>query len=188
MICSRKTRFVISLLLICVSAPLWSDEPSEAKIDLKFETDNNKSQLWVSDRRNTPGKGPIKPTHVAVFYLRIPSLRLSTRQEDIQHILNTPSGKSFSEQQRKFLTASEAVTLWGTEDIRGHDMVLLYAVSEEDAKKMAQAYLEVPIERNKAKRQEYERKIDELTTQISKIEKEVEHQMAGNKKDITYIR
>jgi len=173
MICSRKTRFVISLLLICISAPLWSAEPSEAKIDLKFETDNNKSQLWVSDRQNTPGKGPIKPTHVAVLNLRNLSLPFITNNhESILQILNTPSGKTLSEQQRKFLTVSDAVFLM---DHRrsSSNMVFLYAVSAEDAKRMARAYLEVPIEINKERKREYERKIEEETTQISKIEKEL---------------
>jgi hypothetical protein len=50
-------------------------------------------------------------------------------------------------------------------------MVLLYAVSEEDAKKTARAYLETVTERIIAAKQRYEKQLNETITQISEIEK-----------------
>jgi len=71
------------------------------------------------------------------------------------------------------LTASDAVVWWGIEDVQNHDMVLLYAVSEEDAKKTVRAYLEVAINKAKAKMQDVETHFHELDEKIAKAKKEL---------------
>jgi hypothetical protein len=173
MVCSKKSRIVISLIVTCMGVSLWGAEPNETQISLKFETNNQKSQLWIRRRPNEPGRGPIKPTHVAVLYIQRPNQGFPNSQGDVMKMLDTPSGKSLSKRQREFLTASDALGWWGIEDIQNHDMVLLYAVSEEDAKKTARAYLESVTERIIAVRQRDEKQLNETIAQISEIEKEL---------------
>lgn len=158
------------LISVCIFTPLLLAETSEDETKLKFEINNDKSQLWLSIRRDTPGQGPIKPTHVAVLYIRRPN-KLSRGHEEIRQILNTSAGRSLSEQQRKFLSASSALTWWGEDRISNHDMVFLYAVSQEDAKKTVQAYLEIPTNKANAKMQEYKEYIKDRKEEIIKIKK-----------------
>jgi len=152
---------------------MWGAEPNEPKIDLKFETNSQKSQLWIRRRPNELGRGPIKPTHVAVLYIQRPNQGFPKSQAEMTEILDTPSGKLLSERQREFLKASDAMGWWGIEDIQNHDLVLLYAVSEEDAKKTARAFLEVATEQVTARRLEREKQLSETTAQISETEKEL---------------
>jgi len=173
MVRSRRTRLAISVILTCVTASMWGAEPNEPQVDLKFETNNEKSQLWIRRRPNELGRGPIKPTHVAVLYIQRPNQGFPKSQAEMTEILDTPSGKLLSERQREFLKASDAMGWWGIEDIQNHDMVLLYAVSEEDARKTARAFLEVATEQVTARRLEREKQLSETTAQISETEKEL---------------
>ena len=173
MIRSRRTRLAISVILTCMTASMWGAEPNEPQVDLKFETNNDKSQLWIRRRPNELGRGPIKPTHVAVLYIQRPNQGFPKSQAEMREILNTPSGKSLSERQRDFLTASDALGWWGIDDIQNHDMVLLYGVSEEDAKKTAQAFLEAAIEAVTARKREHQKYLSEITAQMSEIEKQL---------------
>ena len=172
MISSRRVQLIMFLSAVCACGLALCAEPNEAKTELKFEINSKKSLLWATDRAGRrPGRGPIKPTHVSVFHIRRPSSGLPKSHEGILQILNTSAGQSLSEKQRQFLTASDAVVWWGIEEIQNHDMVLLYAVSEEDAKKTVQAYLEVPTNKAKAKVQEYEKYLNETKEKIIQIKK-----------------
>jgi hypothetical protein len=171
MIKSIKTQIIIVLISICTCSFLTAAEPNEAETKLQFVIDNNKSQLWLGGRPDIKGQGPIKPTYVAILYIQQPNYNMPSGPDGIQQILNTSVGQSFSQQQRKFLTASDAITWWGIEEIRNHDTVFLYAVSEEDAKKMVQAYLEIPTSNAKARRQEYEKYMEDNKQEIAEIRK-----------------
>jgi len=170
MIRSRKYQFMLVIISICIFSPILIAKSSEDETKLKFEINNDKSQLWLSIRRDTPGQGPIKPTHVAVLSIRRPN-ELSRGHEEIRQILNTSAGRSLSEQQRKFLSASSALTWLGEDRIRNHDMVFLYAVSQEDAKKTVQAYLEIPTNKVKARMQKYKEYIKDKKQEIIEIKK-----------------
>lgn len=173
MIRSKKSLFVISLILTCISASLWSAEPNEAKIDLTFETNNKKAQLWIGRPLNGPGRGPIRPSHVAILHIRRPHIDMPISHEGILQILSTPAAKALSEQQRKFLTSSDAVTWWGIEDIQNHDTFFLYAVSEEDAKKTAQAYLEVATNEANAIIQQWKTGLIKCKEKLTRAQKEL---------------
>jgi hypothetical protein len=178
MIKSKKFQLVMVLVLACLCAPILSAEPNEAETKLKFEINKEKPQLWLnnSGRRAV---GPIKPTHVAVFYIR-PS-NLPEGHEDILQILNTSAGKTLSENQRHFLTASDSVICLSFQDIRNHDQIRLYAVSEEEAKKTARAYLECAINRANAKVQEYEKYLNETKEKIIQIKKSLPEKQKQSK-------
>ncbi|MFC1636168.1 hypothetical protein ACFL5Z_15155 [Planctomycetota bacterium] len=173
MICSKKNLFAISFTLSCISASLWCAEPNEAKIGLTFETNRKKAQLWIGRPLNGPGRGPIKPSHVAVLHLRRPHIDMPGSHEGILQILRTPAAKALSEQQRKFLTASDAVAWWGIHDIQNHDTVFLYAVSEEEAKKTAQAYLEVATDAANERMQLWKTGLIECKENLARVKKEL---------------
>ena len=166
--CSRKFQFVLTLISVCIFTPLLAAKTSDDETQLKFEIENKKSQQWLSGR-NRSGQGPIKPTHVAILHIRRPHKDMPSGDRGILEILKTSAGQTLSRQQRQFLSASDAITWWGIVDIKNHDTVLLYAVSEEDAKKTAQAYLEVPTNIVDEKVQEYEKYIKERKEEIIQI-------------------
>jgi len=168
---SRKCQFVLALISICIFSPILIARSSEDETKLKFEIDNKRSQLWLSGRPNTRGKGPVKPTHVAVLHIRRPHKDMPSSHDGILQMLKTSAGQSLSQQQQKFLTASDAITWWGIEEIKNHDTVFLYAVSEEDAKKTVQAYLEVPTNEINARTQEYGKYINDRKQEIIEINK-----------------
>jgi hypothetical protein len=171
MIKLKTSQIIIVLILACISSRLTGAEPNEAKTELKFEIDNVRSQLWLGDRSDKPGQGPIKPTHVAILHIRRPHMDMPSSHEGILQILKTSAGESLSQQQRKFLTASDAITWWGIEEIKNHDTVFLYAVSEEDAKKMVQAYLEIPTKEANATVREFEKYTKDTKEEIVEINK-----------------
>ncbi|MBN2594029.1 MAG: hypothetical protein JXA81_11015 [Sedimentisphaerales bacterium] len=171
MIKLKTIQIIIVLILACISSPLRGAEPNEAKTEMKFEIDNKRPQLWLGGRSDKPGQGPIKPTHVAILHIRRPHMDMPTSHEGVLQILKTSAGESLSQQQRKFLTASDAITWWGIEEIKNHDTVFLYAVSEEDAKKTVQAYLEIPTKQANAAVQEFEKYVKDRKEEIIEIKK-----------------
>ena len=184
MISSRKLQLLVMVLIsVCTCSLALGAETKKAETELKFEIDSKKTQLWIKARPGQiPGRGPIKPTHVSVFHIRRPSSGLpKIHDEGIQQILNTSAGQSLSEKQRQFLTASDAVVWWGIEEIQNHDMILLYAVSEEDAKKTVRAYLEVAINKADARVQEYEKYLNEAKEKIIQIKKSLPEKQKQSK-------
>jgi hypothetical protein len=171
MIKLKKTQIIIVLISVCTCGLSPAAKPNEAKIELKFEIDNNKSNLWLSRRPDKQGQGPIKPTHVAILHIRRPHMDMPPGPDGVQQILKTSAGQSLSQQQRKFLTSSDAITWWGIEEIRNHDTVFLYAVSQEDAKKTVQAYLEIPTNKANARMQEGEKYLKDRKQEIIEIKK-----------------
>ena len=168
---SIKRQFVMVLVSVCIFAPLLVAKSGDYETKLKFEIDNKKSQSWKGDHPGRRGQGPIKPTHVAVLHIRRPHEDMPSSYDGILQILKTSAGQSLSQQQRKFLSASDAISWWGIADIKNHDTVYLHAVSEEDAKKTVQAYLEVPTKRANERVQEYEKYLKDRKERIIEIKK-----------------
>lgn len=172
MIKPRKLQFVMFLILACVCTLLLASEPNEVKTEVKFES-KDIAKPWLGGSR--PGRGPIKPTHEAVFYIRRPNLSesFSIRNEGISQILNTSAGKTFSEKQRNFISASDAMMRLGEQDIRNHDMIVLYGVSEEETKKTVRAYFEIAYDKTNENIQKFEKMRNNANEKINKIEKEL---------------
>ena len=188
MIKFKKAQIIIVLILVCTCGFLTAGEPNVTKTELKFEIDNTKSQSWWGAHRGTLGQGPIKPTYVAIFHIRRPHVDMPSGQQGILQILKTSAGQSLSDQQQKFMAASDAITWWGIDAIKNHDTVLLYAVSEEDAKKMVQAYIEVPANKARSKVQEYEKYLEEWKQEIIEIKKVLpEKQKQADQMEPKYI-
>ena len=166
-----KKQFVLTLISVCILTPSLVARSGKYEMKLQFEIDNKKSQLWLSGRPKQPGQGPIKPTHVAIFHIRRPHVDMPSGHLGILQILKTSAGQSLSQQQQKFLSASDAIAWWGIEEIKNHDTVLIYAVSEEDVKKMVQAYFEIHESEVNARIQEYEKYIKDRRQEANEIKK-----------------
>ena len=167
---SRKFQLALALISVCIFTPLLSAGSGKYEMKLQFEIDNNETRRWIGSRSKV-GKGPIKPTHVALFHIRRPHKDMPSGLSGILQIQKTAAGQSLSEQQQKFMTASDAITWWGIDAIKNHDTVFLYAVSQEDVKKMVQAYFEIHVNETNARIQEYEQLIKDGKQEIIEINK-----------------
>ena len=195
MISSRKRQLVITLILTCTCAPALAQEPNEVKTELKFEINAEKVQSLYGKIKTM--RTPIRPTHVA--YFAIEWYHWQPTEPNISEILQTPIGQTVSQLQRDLLRAVPAIPLVGTKRRMekswfgsyhcGSNKYAVYAVSQEDAKKMAQALVEVlmkeadvalgPILKsyiNKmlSKKQELEKNVAEFQAQLSQKRAEKE--------------
>ena len=107
---SRKFQLALALISVCIFTPLLFAGSGKYKMELQFEIDTKRSQLWWNAHRDRLGQGPVKPTHVAIFHIRRPHVDMPSGPSGIFQILKTSAGKSLSEQQQKFLTVSDAIT------------------------------------------------------------------------------
>jgi hypothetical protein len=164
-----KKQLVLTLISVSMLPPLLFAGSGKYEMKLQFEIDPNRSQRWRGAHPDKSGQGPVKPTHVAIFHIRRPHVDMPSGYPGILQILKTSAGQTLSQQQQKFLTASDVITWWGIDEIKNHDTVLIYAVSEEDAKKMVQAYFEIPANEAKARIQEYEKYIKDRKQEIIEI-------------------
>jgi hypothetical protein len=166
-----KKQLLLTLISVSMLPPLLFAGSGKYEMKLQFEIDPNRAQRWRSAHPDKSGQGPVKPTHVAIFHIRRPHVDMPSGYPGILQILKTSAGQTLSQQQQKFLMASDAITWWGIDEIKNHDTVLLYAVSEEDAKKMVQAYFEIPANEAEARRQEYKKYMEDNKREIVEIEK-----------------
>jgi len=147
MIKSKKLQLAMVLTLACICAPVLSVESNPTKTPLNPEIKSEEQQWKVGG--NSIGKGPIKPTHVAELFLPYPSsdeYMPNSNPQRIRRILKTRPGQLMSSEQLAFLSASsvtDAITVIDRGDTVGrHFHIRLYAMSELDARKMAEAFIE----------------------------------------------
>jgi hypothetical protein len=183
-----KKQLLLTLISVSMLPPLLFAGSGKYEMKLQFEIDPNRAQRWRSAHPDKSGQGPVKPTHVAIFHIRRPHVDMPSGYPGILQILKTSAGQTLSQQQQKFLMASDAITWWGIDAIKNHDTVLLYAVSEEDAKKMVLAYIEVPANKARSKVQEYEKYLEEWKQEIIEIKKVLpEKQKQADQMEPKYI-
>ena len=148
MIMSRKLQLALVLTLACIYTPVFSVESNPSKTPLNFEIKSDEQQ-WIVEVGGRIGKGPIKPTHVAELFLSYPrsdEYNPRTNPQRISRMLKTTPGQSMSSEQHSFLSAStltDTITVIDRGNIvRRHFQIHLYAMSELDAQKMAEAFNE----------------------------------------------
>jgi len=172
MISLRKRQLLIALILACICAPVLGAEPNEVKTGLKFEI-SSELKPWVRNSQNERGRGPIKPTHVAEFFIRgnysYPSF---SGIEVIKTLLKSSAGRSTTQKQRQFVATSDAFAEMGYGNkVLNYRQFRLYGVSESDAKKMVQAFIQMLTDRANAKREEYLKLRKELEDKIGEVKK-----------------
>jgi len=181
MIKSRKLQLVVMVLIsVCTCGLILGSEPNETKVGLKFEIGTDEKPWFISSRTDEIGRGPINPTHLAHFYInerqKCPTLPGSSW---IKSILESSAGQSMSRKQKSFVKT-------GREDFlrlgifselgpmkKGFYYFRLFATSEDDAKKMAQATIEVLTNKANAKLQKLRTERQELQEKIADIKKEL---------------
>lgn len=156
---SKKWQLAIALVLTCNLA-LWSaEEPNDPnRPQIKIELgDQEKSWLRQADPSQA-GRGPIRPTHVAEVLISDeaqPSYPLMPTNRDL---LEASAAATMSQKQRKFMEDSDAL---GSSMTRGraegqeYRRLYLYAVSEADARRMIEAFIEIRSEKANRRRLEY---------------------------------
>lgn len=169
---SKKSQIAIALVLTCNLA-LWSaEEPNDPnRPQIKIELgDQEKSWLRQADPSQA-GQGPIRPTHVAEVLISDgaqPSYLFMPTNRDL---LEASAAATMSLKQRKFIEDSDALgssMTRGRADGREYKRFFLYAVSEEDARRMIEAFIEILEERPKQKRLQYVNKLREYQEEMAK--------------------
>jgi hypothetical protein len=142
MVSLRKYQLFFGLGILLVCTPAMCQKPSEDKTELNFEI-SNEEQKWITDQGI--GRGPIRPTYVAVLFIRQPYYMPNFNQPAvIDKILNTTAGKLISQKQRDFVSVAQAFCRLNLSELTmpNHYNFHLYAVSELDAGNMAKAFIE----------------------------------------------
>ncbi len=156
---SKKWRIAIALVLTCNFA-LWSaEEPNDPnRPQIKIELgDQEKSWLRQADP-SQPGQGPISPTHVAEFLISDEAPRSYPLMPTNRDLLDASAAATMSPKQRKFIEDSDALgssMTRGRAEGREYKRFFLYAVSEEDARRMIEAFIEIRSEKANRRRLEY---------------------------------
>jgi hypothetical protein len=166
---TRKSPWLIMLIGICTASISLAAETKQPPEDLQFKTDA-RPQVWLN------GRGPIRPTHAA-------RLLVNKSKSFVEEILQTSAGASMSKHQHDFIKTTarpyNRIDL-GNTNVRGYYEFTLYAVSEDDAKKMTMAFLELITNQAKEhvqlridRRQQLATRIADTKIKLAENEKEL---------------
>lgn len=153
---TRKSPWLIVLILICTASISLAAETKQPTEGLQFKTGAH-SVKWLN------GRGLIRPTHAA-------RLLVSRSRHSIDGILQTSAVASISKRQHDFIKTTVRTYNKidsGNTDVRGYYEFTLYAVSEDDAKKMAVAFMELLTNETKEMVQDWIDRNRKLAKQIA---------------------
>lgn len=187
---TTKRQLLSALFLACICASVLGAEPNEAKTKLKFEIKNEKTGWKVKVGKTAEGRpiyydnpGFIRPTYVAELQINREGPGYQVESELTKEILKSCTAQYMSQKQKDFLATEFAVRL----DI---DYVVvpnyyscsLYAVTENDVKKMVEAFIEVltnkangKLQKLQARKEELQGTIVEIKKQIAEMESEIKN-------------
>ncbi|MFB0525387.1 MAG: hypothetical protein ACETVZ_07575 [Phycisphaerae bacterium] len=179
----KRCQFLVGLIIVLVCVSALCQQPQQSETELRFEI-SSEEQQWIIEPP-APGKGPIRPTHVAVLFIRQPQyMPIFTKPPVIEEILGTTAGKLMSQKQRDFISAAKAFCQLSSPRyaVPNHYHFRLYAVSEADARNMAQAFIEYLTITSNAireqlltKKQGLQRQINTHKNKISETEAELKN-------------
>ena len=175
MIRSRKLQLLVMVLIsVCTCSLALGAEPNDAKTELKFEIRNDvppRSQFRVNLRP------PFESTHFAVLFVRGDWGRHPTKSVDA--ILATSAGRTMSQKQRDLVSTLPFRFSDFGQAIGNHTYFRLYGVSEDDTKKMVNAFIEILANRaNKemqhflSLQQKYQKEIAEIKKKLPEKQKQ----------------
>ncbi|MHC4098272.1 MAG: hypothetical protein ACYSWZ_23515 [Planctomycetota bacterium] len=226
MISSKKRQLVIILILFCICVPVLGVEPNEPKTELKFEI-SDEQLPWLYGTREIakvpikPGYGaelfiwnlpeaqfmtpssrpPRRPTprrQPRNWSVRRPDIDFASPKM-IKTILDTSAGQSMSELQREFVTMGYALLKIGrfNDKLPNYHHLGVYAVSQDDAKKMVKAFIEVLTNEAKkelvfwqSERQRLQEEIPNTKKKISEIEEQyraTQNKLDELERDVHYL-
>jgi len=173
---------VLLVSLATHSAAAAQVEPNNAPLKLKFET-STEPRNWTVRGQQTEGgtwvlydnpPGLIRPTHIAEVVLHREFPRSTSERGVLEKIQDSPIAKKFSKAQQEFLKTGFAVLV--DEEARripNHFSTWLYAVSEDDAKLMARAYIDGLNRFVNQRLGEYKRHLHESQQKLEQAQKEL---------------
>ncbi len=194
----RKPQLLTLLILVTLASASFANDPNELIKRITFE----QGVMTPSWRPQRPAA--IKPTWAAGLTLRSP-IHTNTRRGRISDIFRRyvrgQQGIPFSEGQRTFLAGAIDIGLdrigsgrltaeYRRED-PNHSVVILYAVSREDAEHMAKAYLRFAMEHHHRKIEQCRSNIQQATEKIASTKKripELEEAVATNQQAMTELK
>ena len=152
-------KLLIITIIICIFAPLCycgeqeGTETSKSKLNF---IDKGRGVTYSREKDEPPA---IVPTHCGEIYVK--SYHREPEIPAIEALLKTSAGKAISTLQRDFLKTGRAISVpdikknrptgkLGFRHNTSRIFYRLFAVSEDDAKKMAEAFVEVFLEQNNA--------------------------------------
>lgn len=172
----RRKNYILLMVSILAFGAALGAEPNEAKpaeTDVRFVI-SSEEVGWLS-RSNKPGVGPVKPTHVAQFFRKgsyPDNWYYFGDSEGMKRLFETSAGRTISAQQREFLLISDAfVKLGFGQTVRNHRHFRLYAVSQEDARKTAEALLEIWAHQANLRMQEIKNELREGEEKIAEAKR-----------------
>jgi hypothetical protein len=118
-------------------------EPNQPESRVKIKI-SDQPKSWVRNYPGEAGVGPIKPRYVAELFVLGARGVLDLRKASS----GSHAAGSMSREQLDFLDTCDAFAQMGSGQIvRNHDHFLLYAVSEADARRMIEGFIEILGER-----------------------------------------
>ncbi|MHC4575035.1 MAG: hypothetical protein ACYS76_13035 [Planctomycetota bacterium] len=177
MISPRTCQLAVALTLACIWIPALSTEPNGARTGLKFEISETELNWMVGKGSVETGHGGIRPTHAAALYIRyaqdLPDFYSPAGQRSI---LSTASGKLLSQRQVDLLsTGTNCIARLGRfgQELNNHYHFRLYAVSEEDARKTAEAFIQFMTQAANEKAQPSKETLSDLEARVSRSKSEL---------------
>jgi len=177
MIKSKKLQLILVLVLACLCAPVSGAEPNEADIELKFEVSSEEQKWIIGKGTKENGRGPIRPSHVAVLFIR-PGRNFPDfgRPAVMRSILSTSAGRLLSQSQVHLLsTGRGCISRLGRfgDTVPNHYHFRLYAVSEKNARKLAEAFMQVLTNQAHANAQPNRERVLEFKEKISETKAKI---------------
>ena len=168
-------RLILSLLIVSLIAPialaLSESEPNDPNDQIKFKRSNEYAGWIIAEERLNKfyeDPGPVKPPYAAQLILHRDHPNQTTASEALKRIQASPLASNLSKEQREFLKTGFAIWVCdGSEDILKHFPTWLYAMTEEDARIMTEAYLD-------GLRRDVDRKIAEFRNELAMHKEELQ--------------
>jgi hypothetical protein len=194
MIKSKKLQLVMVLVLACLCAPVLSAEPNDAKTELNFDIrDDRPPARHLMPRSSSPDVD----THYAVLFVRGDWDIYRRDGIPIEAMLETSAGQSMSQLQRDIISNQSIRFMDNGSTISRYTYFQLFGVSEDDVKKMVNAFIEVlanfadkETQHFQKERQKYQKLIVEDKKRVAEKEteqKDVEKRFEGVKKKVHYL-
>lgn len=173
---------VLLVSLATHAATVAQAEPNDAPLKLKFERSAELRDWTVRGQKTEGGAwvlydnppGLIKPKHIAEVVLHREYPRSTSERGVLEKIQDSPIAKKFSKAQQEFLKTGFAVLV--DEEARripNHFSTWLYAVSEDDAKLMAGAYIDGLNRSVNERLAEYKRHLHKSQQRLEAAQKEL---------------
>ncbi len=168
----KKWVLVLVVGVISCSVVLGFD-PKEFKPNVEFTVISPEKSIayWYRNSNRRAGRGPIHPTHQVYVqvYGRYEPVDFSG-SKGVERLLQTPSGRGTSPEQQEFMAKCDSMYSNRSGGNSATLSTMIYAVTIEDARKMAMALVEALTEQAAEARAQLETERDATRDRIEQVE------------------